>query len=149
MLLLSGMTPLVIELRRGRCEVRSTIGIGESKPPADRILHPCATDVPSREISGSDGANIGMHARLDKFKNRTACDLRSTNGFEVPLGGECSLVPVLACNVHKWAPHEPLRECLDQCGRSLQNDLSTTEGDVIIKKTCPYAVQHGNVRMHN
>jgi hypothetical protein len=73
----SGMTPLVIELRRGRCEVRSTIGIGESKPPADRILHPCATDVPSREISGSDGANIGMHARLDKFKNRTACDLRS------------------------------------------------------------------------
>jgi hypothetical protein len=65
------------------------------------------------------------------------------------LSANCAAFPVLACNVHQRAPHEPSGEGLDQRGRSLQDDLPATHRGVIIKKTCPYAVQYGNVRSHN
>src|SRR5438445_5654170 len=41
------------------------------------------------------------------------------------------------CNVRERAPHEPSGERLNQCGRSLQDDLSLTHCVLIINKTCP------------
>src|SRR6266496_4015790 len=103
------------------------------------------------KISGSDGANIGMRVRHRQvLKSDCLWSETVTDGFEVvALSGESSPVPVLACNVHQRAPHEPSRKCLDQCGRSLHDDFPATQRSVVIKKTCPYAIKHGNVCMHH
>src|SRR5262249_53380567 len=75
--------------------------------------------------------------------------LRDSLEMLVTLSGDRRMFSVFSCNVHERAPHEPSREGSNQCWRSLQDDLPATHRDVIIVKTCPYAVQYGNVRANN